>query len=121
MAKAKSRPAVIVRSFDSPDGSWSIPGGAHMEILEGPGGIKLGRGTAPPGWRWSEHVGPLEGAERCEMAHRGIILSGREVVRMADGTEVELKPGDVFFVPAGHDAWIVGDEPCVSLDLLSDS
>ncbi len=82
--------------------------------------MRLGRGTAPPGWRWSEHVKPLAGTEWCEIAHHGIILSGREVVRMADGTEVELKPGDAFFVPAGHDAWVAGDEPCVSLDFLAD-
>jgi uncharacterized cupin superfamily protein len=41
------------------------------------------------------------------------------MIHMADGTEVELGPGDAFFVPAGHDAWVAGDEPCVSLDLLT--
>jgi hypothetical protein len=111
---------VIVRSFDSPDEAWSLPGGARMDVLKTFGGMTLGRGTAPPGWRWSEHVRPLAGSEWCETAHVGIILSGREVIRMADGTEVELRPGDAFAVGAGHDAWVVGDEPCVSLDFLAD-
>jgi hypothetical protein len=113
-----TRNDLTVRSFDRPDEEWSLPGGAKMEVLEF-GGMRLGRGTARPGWRWSEHVKPSVGTEWCETAHIGIILSGREVVHMADGTEVELKPGDAFCVPGGHDAWVVGDEPCVSLDFLA--
>ena len=109
--------ALMVRSFDSPDEVWTLPGGARMELVR-LGGVTLGRGTAAPGWRWSKHVKPAAGTELCEIAHVGVILSGREVVRMADGTEVELSPGDAFVVGAGHDAWIVGDEPCVSLDLI---
>jgi len=35
---------------------------------------------------------------------------------MADGTELEVAPGDVFEIPPGHDAWVVGDEPWVSVD-----
>jgi hypothetical protein len=112
--------AVIVRSFDVPDEQWSLPGGARMDVLKELGGLTLGRGTAPAGWRWSAHVKPIAGTEWCEMEHLGIILSGREAIRMADGTEIELKPGDMFCVGAGHDAWVVGDEPCISIDLLSD-
>jgi class 3 adenylate cyclase len=33
-----------------------------------------------------------------------------------DGTSRELAPDDVCDVPAGHDAWVVGDETCVVLD-----
>jgi class 3 adenylate cyclase len=35
---------------------------------------------------------------------------------MPDGTELEIGPGDVFEIPPGHDAWVVGDEPWVSVD-----
>lgn len=101
---------MIVRSFDRPDEAWPLPGGARMDVLREFGGMTLGRGTAPPGWH----------SERCEMPHLGIILSGREVVRMADGTEIELRPGDAFVIPPGHDARVVGDEPCISLDVLLD-
>ena len=109
--------ALIVKSFDLPDEVWSLPGGARMDLVR-LGGVTLGRGTADPGWRWSEHVKAAAGTELCEIPHVGAVLAGREVVRMADGTEVELKPGDVFVIGAGHDAWTVGDEPCVSLDLI---
>jgi quercetin dioxygenase-like cupin family protein len=108
---------VIVKSFDSPDETWSLPGRARVDVVR-LGSVTVGRGTAEPGWRWSTHVKPLAGTELCEETHVGVVLSGREAVRMADGTEVELTAGDAFVVGAGHDAWVVGDEPCVSIDLL---
>ena len=37
-------------------------------------------------------------------------------VVMDDGQEMEFGPGDVMVCPPGHDAWIVGDKPCVVLD-----
>ena len=111
---------LIVKSFDAPDETGPLPGGARIEIVR-IGDVTLGRGTAAAGWRWSEHVKPLAGTELCELTHVGVILSGREAVRMADGTQVELRPGDAFVVGAGHDAWVVGDEPCVTLDFLMDS
>jgi hypothetical protein len=40
---------------------------------------------------------------------------------MADGTEAELTPGDLFAIGPGHDSWVVGDEPYVSLHLLGAS
>ena len=30
--------------------------------------------------------------------------------------DIELGPGDVFEIPPGHDAWVVGDQPWVSVD-----
>jgi mannose-6-phosphate isomerase-like protein (cupin superfamily) len=111
---------VIVKSFDTPDEALPLPGGARVELVKLEG-MTVGRGTAPPGWRWSTHIKPLAGTELCEHTHVGIILSGREAIRMADGTEVELRPGDAFVVGPGHDAWVVGDEPCVSFDFLTPS
>jgi hypothetical protein len=35
---------------------------------------------------------------------------------MDDGPEGDLGPGDVAAIAPGHDAEIVGDEPCVMLD-----
>ena len=37
-------------------------------------------------------------------------------VRMDDGTEREFGPGEVSYVPPGHDAWVVGNEPFVAVD-----
>jgi hypothetical protein len=42
-------------------------------------------------------------------------------VRDAEGNEAEVGPGDAFVVAAGHDAWVVGDEPCVALDFIPSS
>jgi hypothetical protein len=29
-----------------------------------------------------------------------------------------MEPGDVFYVPPGHDSWVVGDEPYISLHFM---
>lgn len=74
----------------------------------------VGWGTYKPGWRWSEHAGKQTG--RPSENHIGYVLSGRLVVKGADGPEKRLGPGDAFELPPGHDAWVDGDEPCVALD-----
>ena len=71
----------------------------------------VGHGTFEPGWRWSEHVKPLSGTDSCQVEHIGYVLKGRMKVVMDGGEELEVGPGDVFHMPPGHDAWIVGDEP----------
>lgn len=76
----------------------------------------VGRMTYEPGWRWSVDVKPIAGTESCQFHHVGMTISGRLRVQMGDGTELEVGPGDVFEFPPGHDAWVVGDEPWVSVD-----
>lgn len=80
------------------------------------GATIVGRAVFEPGWRWSEHVRPSAGTSSCRVRHVGCVLAGRLGIRMDDGTEAVAGPGDVFVVPAGHDGWVVGDEPCVMLD-----
>jgi hypothetical protein len=82
------------------------------------GDMMLGRASYEPGWKWSEHVGAATGAEWCEVEHVGLVLSGRAAVAMRDGTERVMEPGQFFYVPPGHDSWVVGDEPYVSLHIL---
>jgi quercetin dioxygenase-like cupin family protein len=81
------------------------------------GNQTMGRGEFEPGWRWSMHVKPIAGTDSCQATHTGIILEGRMVVRMDDGSEMEYGPGDVFYMPPGHDAWVVGDQRCVLFDV----
>ncbi len=81
------------------------------------GDALFGRAKYDPGWCWSEHVAPTAGTDLCEVAHLGLVLSGRACVLMRDGEERLLSPGDFFAIPAGHDSWVVGDEPYVSLHL----
>lgn len=82
------------------------------------GGREIGRAIYTPGWRWSTHVGPVAGTPLCEVEHVGLVVSGAAAVRMADGTEIVLRAGDFFAIPAGHDSWVIGDEEYVSLHLL---
>src|SRR5688572_14653010 len=74
------------------------------------GGQEFGRAVYEPGWRWSQHVGPQAGAALCEVEHLGFVLRGSAAVRMADGTEKTMRPGDFFAIPPGHDSWVLGDE-----------
>jgi quercetin dioxygenase-like cupin family protein len=82
------------------------------------GPMTLGRATYEPGWRWSEHVGPATGEALCPVEHVGLVVSGQAAAKMEDGTEVVMKEGDFFYIPPGHDSWVVGDEPYVSLHIL---
>lgn len=69
-----------------------------------------------PGWRWSKDIKPVAGTQSCQFHHVGVTLSGRLRVQMQDGVELEVGPGEVFEFPPGHDAWVVGDEPWISVD-----
>ena len=57
------------------------------------------------------------GTDSCQVAHNGYVISGRFAVRMDDGTEARIRPGRRAVVGPGHDAWVVGDEPCVLIDV----
>ena len=103
-------------NFDAPTETRTFEKGRFDVYSVGP--MTLGRATYEPGWRWSEHVGPIVGSDLCDVEHLGMVVSGRAGVRMTDGTELVMEPGDVFAIPAGHDSWVVGDEPYVSLHFL---
>ncbi len=104
------------KSLSAPDETRTFTEGkGKVELVTLDSG-PVGRATFEPGWRWSRHVKPIAGTDSCQAAHMGFIVSGRMVVRMDDGTEMEFGPGDVQVCPPGHDAWTVGDEPCVAID-----
>jgi quercetin dioxygenase-like cupin family protein len=108
---------VMLKSFESPDETRVFEKG-KLEIVR-IGGMVLGRASYEPGWRWSEHVSPIAGTALCEVEHVGMVLSGRAMAAMSDGTEVELAAGSVFYVPPiAHDSWVIGDEPYISLHFL---
>src|SRR5262245_1926838 len=103
------------KSFDQPDEVRTMPK-ASMAIVK-MGDIVYGKGVIEPGWKWSECVKPIVQTESCQVHHKGFIVSGRMHIKMDDGSEVELVAGDVMDCPPGHDAWVVGDEPCVAYDI----
>ena len=89
-------------SFDAPTEVRTFHKGRFEVYQVGP--TTLGRATYEPAWKWSEHV--------------GLVLSGQAAVKMADGTEKVMGEGEFFYVPPGHDSWVVGDEPYVSLHVV---
>lgn len=105
---------IEVKPIEKPDDRRDFPLG-HLEILN-LSGLVFAIATFEPGWRWTESVGPIAGTELCEVHHNGYIAQGRLRLRMRDGSEAEVGPGDVFVCPPGHDAWVVGDTPVVAYD-----
>jgi ketosteroid isomerase-like protein len=98
------------------------PFAAHGRAVFGSAGaITLMQGVYEPGWRWSVDVAPIAGTPSCHVHHLGYLQSGSMQVRLDNGTELMLRPGDVFDLPAGHDAWVVGKEPCVMIDFSSEA
>src|SRR5438309_8265594 len=102
------------RRFTEASDVRTIPRG-RIDVVELDDTV-VGRMTYEPGWRWSVDIQPIAGTDTCQYHHLGVTLSGRLRVQMPDGTELEIGPGDVFEIPPGHDAWVVGDEPWVSVD-----
>jgi quercetin dioxygenase-like cupin family protein len=108
---------VILKSFETPDETRVFEKG-RLDIVR-IGGMTIGRASYEPGWKWSEHVSPLAGTKLCEVEHVGMVLSGRAMAAMKDGSEVELAAGSLFYIPpVDHDSWVIGDEPYVSLHFL---
>ena len=102
------------KSFGKPGEIREFPKG-RLELVD-VGGRMIGRAILEPGWKWSESVKPIAQTKSCEAPHFQYHISGVLRVRMDDGTEFDLKPGDVSMLPSGHDAWVVGDEPAVIVD-----
>lgn len=107
---------VILKRFEQPDEVRKFEKG-KFELIH-IGGMTIGRASYEPGWKWSEHVGRAAGQKRCSVEHVGMVISGRATAAMDDGREIEMRAGDVFYIPPGHDSWVVGNEPYVSLHFL---
>ena len=105
---------LMKKSFGSPDETRSFPKG-KLELVTTDQG-EIGRATFEPGWRWTESLKEIAGTDSCQAAHMGYMVSGRMHVVMDSGEETEYGPGDLASIAPGHDAWIVGDEPCVVVD-----
>jgi quercetin dioxygenase-like cupin family protein len=108
--------SLVRKSLDTPDEVRPFEADAGQLQLVNTDQGAIGRATFQPGWRWSEHVKPIAKTESCQASHVGYFLSGRMKVVMDDGEEMEYGPGDFATMAPGHDAWILGDEPCVFLD-----
>lgn len=105
------------KNFDTPDETRALPK-TKIDIIR-MGDSTFMRATFEPGWRWSEHVKPTVGGDSCQVHHVGYSISGRMKAVMSDGTEMEFGPGDVTDIPPGHNAWVIGDEPAVGVDVTA--
>ena len=105
---------VILKRFEKPDEVRTFDKG-KFEIVH-VGGMTIGRATYEPGWRWSTHVGQAN--TLCMVEHVGLVVSGCSTAAMDNGDVIEMKAGDLFYVPPGHDSWVVGNEPYVSLHFM---
>ena len=100
----------LLKRFEEPDEVREFPYGSFELVRIG--GMTIGRATYEPGWKWSEGEGDL-----CQVEHLGMVVSGRAAAVAEDYDEV-LEPGTIFAIPPGHDSWVVGDEPYVSLHVM---
>jgi mannose-6-phosphate isomerase-like protein (cupin superfamily) len=103
------------RSYSRPDETRKFDKG-QVDLIT-MNGVAFGRATLQPGWKWSTSVKPIAKTHSCESAHLAYQISGRLRVVMDDGSEQEFGPGDVSYIPPGHDAWVVGNEPVVIIDI----
>jgi len=105
---------VVLKRFEAPDETRELEHG-KFELVH-LGGMTIGRATYQPGWKWSTHVGPGLGRTRCSVEHVGLVLSGAATAAFDDGTVIELRAGQLFYIPpVPHDSWVLGEEPYVSL------
>jgi len=106
----------VLKRFEQPDEVRTFEKG-KFELVQ-IGGMTLGRASYEPGWKWSVHVGAAAGAESCQVEHVGMVLSGCAACQMDDGRYFEMRAGEIFYIGPGHDSWVVGNEPYVSLHFL---
>ena len=111
----KSVSTIEKKSLNSPQETRTFEKG-RVELAT-VGGITFGRATFQPGWKWSTCVKPIAKTKSCQAPHTQYVISGRLVVVMDDGNQKEFGPGDIGVIPSGHDAWVVGNEPVVAIDV----
>lgn len=107
---------ITSKNFDAADETRPFEDGKGRLDLVNTDRGSVGRAVFEPGWQWSKHVKPLAGTDSCQADHVGYVVSGRMKVVMDDGESAEFRPGDFMAVTPGHDAWVIGDEPCVMID-----
>jgi hypothetical protein len=106
---------IFKKSLNTPDETRTFDKG-KVELVT-IGKVTFGRAVFQPGWKWSECVKPIVKTESCMAGHTQYVISGKLHIAMDDGTEFDVSAGDASVLPPGHDGWVVGDEPCVVIDV----
>jgi len=110
-------PRLQVKTFANPDERRSFPKG-HAEVVNLDEST-VGRSQWEPGWRWTTHLAPVAGTASCQVHHLGLSVSGRLRVETDAGDTIDIPPDSIYEIPPGHDAWVVGDEPWVTVEWTS--
>src|SRR5271169_1776428 len=110
-------PRTEVKSLLRPEQVRRFPNGrietvSHHETT-------IGRILAEPGWRWSRDVRPIAQTQSCQIHHLGVVLKGRLRIETDSGEVCELEVDDVYDIPPGHDAAVVGDETFEAIEFAS--
>ncbi len=106
-----------VKSHDAPD-EVRAPNKTSVEVVK-LDEYTIGRFNFEPGWRWSECVKPVAKTEKCQASHVGYAVSGSMVVQLTDGTKKTISVGESYTIPPGHDAWVVGEQAFVGIEVMS--
>jgi class 3 adenylate cyclase len=110
-------PRLQAKSFDTPDETRNLPK-ATADVVN-VGEVAVGYAVWQPGWRWSSDLRPLAGTDWCENHHLGYAISGTLEVLTEKGDRLEIHGRSAFEIPPRHDAWVVGDEPFVTVEWTS--
>jgi hypothetical protein len=117
-AKREARMANYAKKkFDTPDEVRTF-GNGELDVVNLASHV-VARARFEPGWKWSESIKPKVGTDSCQKNHVGYATAGRLHVATDDGSEFEIEAGDVYEIPPGHDAWVVGNEGFVGLEFES--
>lgn len=110
-------PRLQAKSFDTPDETRTLPKAiaSVVNLSE----VAVGYAAWQPGWRWSSDLRPIAGTEWCEAHHVGYALSGILEVQTEGGDRLQIHGRSVYEIPPRHDAWVVGDEPFVTVEWTS--
>lgn len=115
MVERPYRSEVRHKNLEAPDELRRFANGQGSVVKIGP--LEIGQAVLQPGWRWSTDIKPLVGTESCQLHHLHVLLTGHFGVSTDAGDSFEFGPNDVIDLPPGHDAWVIGDEPVVLLDI----
>jgi hypothetical protein len=103
----------LIKRFENPDELRTFEKG-RLELIKIGGRRLAGQHTNRAG-NGRNNVAPLAGSPLWQVEHIGMVISGQAACAMEDGRSCVVKPGDVFYIAHGHDSWVVGDQPYVSL------
>ncbi len=110
-------PRLQYKSFATPDEVRAFPLG-RAEVVSLDESV-IGRAVYEPGWRWSTAMAAIAGTASCQLHHLGYSISGLMHVVHEDGQVIDIPPASVYEIPPGHDAWVVGDDPWVTVEWTS--